>query len=526
MFDHNDSNAEPPAMPYTSFGNFAKEKLMDAFLQLRDISKRFHTVQALDNVSADIRRGEIHVVIGENGAGKSTLMKIVAGLYQQDSGRILLDGKEMHFTSPRDAIDHRISMIHQELLPVPHLTAAQNIFLGREPLTSLGTIDHAKLNRDTQELFNLIGIELNPRQLMRQLSTAQMQLVEIAKAVSYRSEILIMDEPTSALSNKEIEKLYTLIFMLKKRGVAIVFISHKLDEIFRVADVITVLRDGILVGSVQAKDIDKEALISMMIGRDIHQIYHKVQVQIGAPVLEVRGLTKKGLFKNIGFTLHQNEILGISGLMGAGRTEVAETIFGLRQADAGQIFVGGKEVKIRGPHDAQKYGIALIPEDRKLLGLNLKNTTGFNISICNIKEFLRMKFVNRRLESQAVDKMIEELNIKVSSRRTPVVSLSGGNQQKVVLAKWLMTLPDILIMDEPTRGIDIGAKAEIYKLITSMVQNGKSVIMISSELPEIIGMSDRVVVLCEGKVTGILEGKHINQHDIMRCATNQAELVH
>ncbi len=498
---------------------------MAAFLELRNISKRFHTVQALDDVSVDIRRGEIHVVIGENGAGKSTLMKIVAGLYQQDSGRIILDGKETRFASPRDAIDHRISMIHQELLPVPHLTIAQNIFLGREPLTGLGTIDHSKLNRDTQELFGLIGIELNPRRVMRQLSTAQMQLVEIAKAVSYRSEILIMDEPTSALSNKEIEKLYNLIFMLKDRGVAIVFISHKLDEIFRVADVITVLRDGILVGTVQAKDMDKDSLISMMIGRDIHQIYHKVQVPIGEPVLEVRGLTKAGLFEDVGFTLHQNEILGISGLMGAGRTEVAETIFGLRQADAGQIFIGGREVAIRGPHDAQKYGIALIPEDRKLLGLNLKNSTGFNISICNIKEFIRMRVVNRRLESQAVDRMIGELNIKVSSRRTPVVSLSGGNQQKVVLAKWLMTLPDILIMDEPTRGIDIGAKTEIYKLITSMVQNGKSVIMISSELPEIIGMSDRVVVLCEGKVTGILDGKRVNQHDIMRCATNQAELV-
>ncbi len=493
---------------------------MAPYLQLRNISKRFHNIQALDKVSVDIEQGEIHVIIGENGAGKSTLMKIVAGLYKQDDGEIALDGEVVSFSDPREAIQRRISMIHQELLPVPDLTAAQNIFLGREPLTLIGSISHGKLNQQARELFDSIGIDIGPRRIMRTLSTAQVQLVEIAKAVSYHSRVLIMDEPTSALSSQEIEKLYDLIFKLKAEGVAIVFISHKLDEIFRVADKITVLRDGILVDTVTAKDVDKDKLIAMMIGRDINNIYYKVPQTLGEPVLEVRNLSKKGLFENVSFTLHRNEILGIAGLMGAGRSEVVESIFGLRRPDSGEIIVKGGKAVIRGPHDAKRHGIALIPEDRKLLGLNLKASTGFNISISNIDEYLDFGIVNRRKENAAVDRMIAELGVKVKSRRTPVVSLSGGNQQKVVLAKWLMTLPDILIMDEPTRGIDIGAKAEIYKLITLMVQSGKSVIMVSSELPEIIGMSDRVVVLCEGRVTGIVDGERLNQQDIMRCATD------
>lgn len=495
---------------------------MVPFLQLKNISKRFHAVKALDSVSVDIERGRIHVVIGENGAGKSTLMKIVAGLYRQDSGDILLNGRKIDIGGPRDAIAHRISMIHQELMPVPHLTAAQNIFLGREPLTRMRTIDHARLNRDTGNLFAMIGIDIPPRLVMRDLSTAQAQLVEIAKAVSYRSELLIMDEPTSALSNKEIEKLYDLIFKLKAQGTAVVFISHKLNEVFRVADRITVLRDGALVATVAAEGVDRDALISMMIGRDICDVYRKPAIAVGEPVLEVRGLTAKGLFDDISFTLRRNEILGISGLMGAGRTEVAETIFGLRRADAGRIFVKGREVAIGGPHDAQRNGIALIPEDRKLLGLNLKDTTGFNTSVCNLRKYISWGRINRRREDEDVDRMIDELNIKASSRKTPVVSLSGGNQQKVVLAKWLLTEPDILIMDEPTRGIDIGAKTEIYKFIARMAQNGKSVILVSSELPEIIGMSDRVIVLCEGRVAGELQGDLINQRDIMRHATRRA----
>ena len=498
---------------------------MASFLQVQGISKRFHNTQALRDVSVDFERGEIHVIIGENGAGKSTLMKIVAGLYRQDEGVIRLNGAPVSFSSPRDAIGHRIAMIHQELLPIPDLTVAQNIYLGREPLTVFGSINHLRINRDAGDLFDLMGIDINPRKVMRSLSTAQVQLVEIAKAVSFRSEFLIMDEPTSALSDKEIDGLYRLIFKLKDEGTSIVFISHKLDEIFRVANKITVLRDGELVGTRMASELDKDSLIAMMIGRDISNVYPKVPVALGEPVLKVEGLTRRGNFENISFTLHKGEILGISGLMGAGRTELVESIFGLRRLDSGRIFFRGNETRIRGPHDAQKCGVALIPEDRKLLGLNLKASTGFNISLCNIREYVRGKRISRRLENAAVDAMIANLGIKVASRNTPVVSLSGGNQQKVVLAKWLMTLPDILIMDEPTRGIDIGAKAEIYKLIVSMAQQGKSIIMVSSELPEIMGLSDRVLVLCEGRIKGVLCGERINQHDIMRCATNQLELV-
>ncbi len=497
-----------------------------AYLQLQGISKFFHGVRALNQVSVEIERGEIHVLIGENGAGKSTLMKIVAGLYQQDEGTILLDGQEVRFGGPLDAIQHHISMIHQELMPIPYLTVAENIFLGREPLNRAGLLDKKKLIAQAEELFQMIGIDIDPRTEMRRLSVAQIQLVEIAKAVSFNSQVLIMDEPTSAISDKEIEKLYKLIFKLKADGVAIVFISHKLDEIFRVADKITVLRDGDFIGTKPASELDKDTLISMMIGRDLTNIYYKEPVPIGEPVLEVRNLTKAGLFENISFTLHQNEILGIAGLMGAGRTELVETIFGMRSADSGQILIKGKEVSIKCPTDAQKNGLALIPEDRKKLGLDLKDSTGFNISLCDLNEFSRCGMIDKKTEAARVDDMIREMNVKVTSRKSPVVSLSGGNQQKVVLAKWLMTAPDILIMDEPTRGIDIGAKTEIYKLITRLAQQGKSVIMVSSELPEVIGMSDRVLVLCAGHLTGELIGEQINQQDIMRCATNQVASVH
>jgi ABC-type sugar transport system ATPase subunit len=492
---------------------------MEPFLQLRNIAKSFGGVKALNDVSVDFNLGEIHVVIGENGAGKSTLMKIAAGLYRQDSGVIILDGKEVRFTSPLDAIGSRISMIHQELSPIPYLTVAQNIFLGREPLTKIGLLDKKGLLRKTRMMFEEIGLDIDPAAEMRTLSTAQMQLVEIAKAVSFNSKMLIMDEPTSALSEREIEGLYELIFKLKTAGVAIVFISHKLDEVFRVAERMTVLRDGCFIGSRPASDFTKDSLIAMMIGRDLDNIYTKYAPERGDPVLEVKNLTKDGLFRDISFTLHKGEILGFAGLMGAGRTELAETIFGMRRATSGQIFINGKEAKIRNPWDAKRHRLALIPEDRKMRGLNHKATTGFNISICDLDEFSVLGVLTPGGENKRVDGMISELGVKVDSRKTPVTALSGGNQQKVVIAKWLMTSPDILIMDEPTRGIDIGAKTEIYKLIADLVKNGKSIIMVSSELPEIIGMSDRVIVLSEGKMTAELSGSAINQAEIMRMAT-------
>lgn len=494
---------------------------MSTCLQLKNIYKSFYSVQALKDVSIDIESGEIHVVIGENGAGKSTLMKIAAGLYKQDKGEIVLDGKEMSFQSPLDAIDAQISMIHQELMPIPYLTVAENIFLGKEPVTKYGLLDKKKAIEQTKTLLGEIGIDLDPMAEMRTLSVAQIQLVEIAKAVSCNSKILIMDEPTSALTENEVELLYKLIFDMKKRGVAIVFISHKLDEIFKVADKITVLRDGEYITTEPASELNKDSLIALMIGRDLNNIYDKEPVKIGEPILEVCNLTKEGLFENISFTLRQNEILGFSGLMGAGRTELVETIFGLRKADSGEIYIHGKLVNIKSPTEAKKYGLALVPEDRKVLGLNLKDTTGFNTSICSLDELSVGGVINKKQESQKIEKLIDDMNVKVESASTPVITLSGGNQQKVVIAKWMMTEPEILIMDEPTRGIDVGAKAEIYKLITQLVQQNKSVILISSELPEVMGMSDRVIVLHEGIITGEFNRGELNQQDIMRCATGQ-----
>lgn len=492
-----------------------------SYLKIQNICKSFHGVSALKNISFEIEPGEIHVIVGENGAGKSTLMKIISGIYQPDSGEIILKGSSVHINNPIDAISKGIAMIHQELMPVPYLTVAENVFLGREPRTRLGILDKQKIVQKTQELLDDMNINIDPKMEMRALSVAQTQLIEIAKAVSFNSELLIMDEPTSAISEREIESLCDLIFRLKKRNKAIVFISHKLDEIFRVADKITVLRDGEYIGTKDKTDLNREQLIAMMIGRELRDVYEKRNVKPGEVIFEVENLTQNNSFKEISFQVRKGEVFGISGLMGAGRTEIAEAIFGLKPADGGKIRIHGKEVIIRNTCDAMKNGIALVPEDRKELGLNLKASTGFNISLCVLKQFVKMGRINKTKEEEEVDEAIRMFNVKVSSRKTPIVTLSGGNQQKVVIAKWLMAEPDILILDEPTRGIDIGAKTEIYKLINKLAEEGKAVIMISSELSEIIGMSDRVLVLSEGRMRGILSGTDINQMDIMKRATIQ-----
>ncbi|MDR1390357.1 MAG: sugar ABC transporter ATP-binding protein [Treponema sp.] len=493
---------------------------MVPYVRLQGITKRFHNTVALDTVSLGIVRGKIHVVIGENGAGKSTLMKIMAGLYRPDSGQMFIEDKETIFQNPLDAIAHHISMIHQELLLVPYITVGENIFLGREPRNSFGLLDKKRLYKDTGELLERINIDIDPVASMHTLSAAQKQLAEIAKAVSFNSKLLIMDEPTSSLSDHEIEILYRLIFSLKKQGTAVVFISHKLNEIFKVADTITVLRDGKHICTEDTGRLDRKQLVSLMIGRELKNVFCKEPAEIGSPVLEVKNLSRKGEFEKISFTLRQSEILGVAGLMGAGRTELAETLFGLRRADTGEIMIKGKSTVFRGPWDAQNRRIALIPEDRKVMGLDLKNTTGFNISLCHLSHFSRYGVINKKKEMELVNAMIRQMSVKAPSGKTPVVSLSGGNQQKVVLSKWLLTAPDILIMDEPTRGIDVGAKAEIYKLIVNLAKSGKSIILISSELPELIGLSDRIMVLWEGKCTGCLVGNGISQEAIMKLATN------
>ncbi|MCR5793128.1 MAG: sugar ABC transporter ATP-binding protein [Lachnospiraceae bacterium] len=494
-----------------------------SYLQIKNVGKSFFGVEALKDISFNIELGEIHVVIGENGAGKSTLMKIIAGLYHQDKGEIILKGEQVQINSPIDAIGKGIAMIHQELMPVPYLTVAENVFLGREPKTKLGLVDRKQMFADTKKLLDEMKIPIQPEAEMRTLSVAQIQLVEIAKAVSYNSELLIMDEPTSAISDREVDNLCDLVFRLKAQNKAIVFISHKLDEIFRVADRITVLRDGEYIGTKNKEELTRDGLIQMMIGRELKDVYEKRDCKPGKVIFEVENLCKAGKFDNISFNVREGEVLGIAGLMGAGRTEVCEAIFGLNPADSGTIKIDGKKVSIRSTKDAIEHKIALVPEDRKELGLNLKDSTGFNISLSVLKNFVERGMIRKDKENKAVDEAIETFNVKVQNRKTPVVSLSGGNQQKVVIAKWMLSNPNILILDEPTRGIDIGAKTEIYKLINQFAKEGKAVIMVSSELPEVIGMSDRVMVLSEGMKTGMLSGDEINQMEIMKCATIQRE---
>jgi inositol transport system ATP-binding protein len=489
-------------------------------LQMKNISKAFPGVVALDNVQLNVKKGEVHALMGENGAGKSTLMKILAGLVKPDQGEILLNGRHMDFNSPKESLDHGISMIHQELNCIQEMTIAENIFIGREPCYQfLQVVDRRKLNQQAFDLFKEIDWEMDPDTKLSSLSVAEMQMVEIAKAISYNSDLIIMDEPTSAITDREVEKLFEIIRKLTSKGKSIIYISHKMDEILTISDCVTVLRDGQYVATKPVSKLNNQLLISLMVGRDLSDIFFKEHVALGDVFLEVKGLSKKGKFNNIHFKIHQGEVLGIAGLMGAGRTELVEAIFGLHHPDHGEIFVKNKKVNIRSPKDAISHGIALVPEDRRHSGLNLRGTIKENISIVNLDDFCHLgHIINRQQEKKEADEQIKNLNIKTPSRDQMVNSLSGGNQQKVVLSKWLLGNPDILILDEPTRGIDIGAKAEIYKMINLLAGDGKAIIMISSEMPEILGLSDRVIVLHEGEITGEFTRNEFNQERIMACA--------
>jgi inositol transport system ATP-binding protein len=491
-------------------------------LQMKNISKNFPGVKALKNVSIDVRKGTVHAFMGENGAGKSTLMKILTGIYCADEGEIYLNGKLVQINNPHQAITLGISMIHQELSPVLEMKVSDNIFLGREPVNKItGLVDAKKINEDTQKLFETLNIKgTSPQKKMKDLSIAQMQMVEIVKAVSQNANLIIMDEPTSAITETEVNTLFKIIELLKEKGISIIYISHKMDEIFTIADEVTVLRDGEYVGTDNIKNITKEKLISMMVGRNLTNLYPKRKVNMGEVVFEARHLNKAGLFKDISFELHKGEILGIGGLMGAGRTEIMESIIGLRNLDSGEIYKDGLKLVIKNPHDAIMNKIALAPEDRKLLGLFLCHSIKQNISISNLDMISKMCFIDGKSENVQCGQFLESLRIKAKKLATIVNNLSGGNQQKVVLAKWLFTSPDILILDEPTRGIDVGAKAEIYNIIGQLVENGKSVILVSSEMPELISLSDRIIVLHEGVITGELKGEKIEQEKIMRLASS------
>lgn len=492
-------------------------------LEMENISKRFPGVQALNNASFRVKKGTVHALMGENGAGKSTMMKILGGMYKPDAGTIKLKGKEIELTSPSDSLNHGISMIHQELTSVFHMTIAENIFLGREPTIGNIWVNEKKLNENTKDLLKSLEIPLGPKTMMKDLSIAKMQLVEIAKAISYNSDIIIMDEPTSAITDREVAHLFSIIRSLTKKGVSVIYISHKLDEIFQIADEVTVLRDGEYVGTKNIEDLSRQEIITMMVGRELKHLFPKKEVKIGEEILEVENLSLKGKFNNISFKLRKGEILGISGLMGAGRTEVMECIFGLVKPDSGEIFIHGKKVDINCPEDAKKNKLAFITEDRKLTGLFLPHSVKDNMIAASLDSFLKGIFISDKKINETCENQKELLRVKTPSLEQKVKNLSGGNQQKVLVAKWLLTDADIMILDEPTRGVDVGAKSEIHSLMGELALAGKAVIMISSELPEILGMSDRIIVMHEGKITGELSREEASQDTIMTYATGLAK---
>lgn len=486
-------------------------------LKMTQISKSFPGVQALDKVDFELYKGEVHALMGENGAGKSTLMKVLNGIHRADSGSIEINGKTVNPQNAHDALKLGISMIHQELSPIPDMTVAENIFLGHLPGKYF--VNKKKLNEQTEALFKSLSLPvIAPHLRMNTLSIAQIQMVEIVKAISYKSQIIVMDEPTSAIADAEVEMLFAIIGRLTAAGISVIYISHKMDEIFRIADRISVMRDGKMIGTEDSSRLDSTRLINMMVGRDVCHLFKRKAESIGAVKMSVQDLCSENCFENISFELHQGEILGITGLIGSKRTELVEAIFGLRPISAGKIYIDGNEVQIKKPRDAIKKRIALVTEDRKRQGLFLDKSLTFNTSIANLINMFFGPFINRKIEKKETEAVLKKLYVKASRFTIPVSSLSGGNQQKVVLAKWLSTVPEILILDEPTRGIDVKAKQEIYMLIDSLANAGKAVIVISSEMPEILALSDRILVMNSGKVRGILSGDNINKEEILAHA--------
>ncbi|MGK6316652.1 sugar ABC transporter ATP-binding protein [Neorhizobium sp. DT-125] len=493
-------------------------------LEMRGITKDFPGVRALDGMSLKVRRGSAHVLVGENGAGKSTLMKILSGIYAIDDGEIFFQGEKLDHQNAAAALDRGISMIHQELSPVLDMTIAENIFLGREPTVGkkgvfASFVDFNQMNADTQKLLDRLGLKYSADTKMRDLSIAAMQLVEIVKAISREASLVIMDEPTSAISDTEVLMLFQQIADLKANGVAIIYITHKMDEIFQIADDITVMRDGQFIATGRSSDYTEAKLISQMVGRTISSIFPKEEVPIGDVVLSLDNVGRADVFEKVSFTVRAGEIVGLAGLIGAGRTEVARVIFGLDQSDAGTIRLNGAPIKVASPTDAIRQGIAMVSEDRKAEGLVLCRSVGENISLANLKKFASGLFINERQEETAAQRMIKMLQIKTPNTEMIVENLSGGNQQKIVLAKWLLGDLKLLILDEPTRGIDVGSKSEIHKLMTEFARQGLAILMISSELPEVLGMSDRVVVMSEGRVAGELTRGEATQESVMRLAT-------
>ena len=496
----------------------------DIILTMEGIDKSFPGVHALDHVQLEIRKGEVLALMGENGAGKSTLMKVLTGIYTKDSGTILYEGKEVEFHSAREAQEAGIVIVHQELNMLGHLTVAQNIFIGREFKKGL-SIDDRKMNEEAAKLFRRLNIDIDPTETMSKLTVGKQQMCEIAKAISHKAKIIIFDEPSAALTETEIEELFKIIRDLREQQIGIVYISHRMDEIKVITDRVTVMRDGAYVGTLITKDCTKNDIINMMVGRVIYE-EPKTQsmVKPDAPVvLKVEHLNAGRMVQDISFELRKGEILGFSGLMGAGRTETARAIFGADPKESGKIYINGKEVSINSPLDAVKNGIGYLSEDRKRFGIVVQKSLAENTTLPSLKGFLHGIFIDKSRENRTADEYVDSLAIKTPGVDQLVVNLSGGNQQKVVVAKWLCKNSDILIFDEPTRGIDVGAKNEIYKLMNRLAEEGKSIIMISSEMTEILRMSDRIIVMCEGKITGELDIAEASQETIMNLATREIE---
>ncbi len=492
-------------------------------LEMDNISKEFPGVKALDDVTLKVRPGTVHALMGENGAGKSTLMKCLFGIYKQDAGEIVLNGRKIDIDNSKIALDYGISMIHQELLPVPFRSVMENIWLGRFPLKGLGPlnfIDHKKMYHDTAELFQRLEMDINPATIVGSMSVSKIQSMEIAKAISYNSKVIIMDEPTSSLTENEVVHLFKIIRDLRASGAAIIYISHKIEEILQISDEVTIMRDGQRVGTWPASELTDDLIISKMVGRDLT---HRFPVRSNVPgkvLLRVEGLTSPSAksFRDISFELRRGEILGIGGLVGAQRTELIEALFGLRMIVSGKIYLNDKEVTIKTPEEAKKYKLALLTEDRRVSGIFGALSVLENSLIANLSRYIKFGLLNEKKRKEDGENIITQLKVKTPSSKTLIKDLSGGNQQKVLIGRWLLTEPDILLLDEPTRGIDVGAKFEIYTIIAELAKQGKSIIMISSEMPELIGMSDRIMVMCEGRLSGFVDGKKATQEEIMRLA--------
>ncbi len=488
-------------------------------IEMRGIDKSFGSNQVLKQAGFTLESGEVHALMGENGAGKSTLMKILTGVYTKDAGTVLVDGKEVNYKNPQEAEKAGIVFIYQELNVMFDLTVEENLFMGKEIHGKFGICDKKAMQKKAQEALNTLGVNISPKTVMSELSVGQQQMVEICKALMADAKVIIMDEPTAALTQSETVALFKVIESLRKKGVSMVYISHRMEEIFELCDRITVLRDGSYIGVKNIPETNMNEIVKMMIGREIGERYPSRDVKIGKEVLKVKGLTRKGTFHDVSFSVRAGEVLGVSGLMGAGRTEIMQAVFGNLSYESGTIEIDGEEVKISNPRQAMEHGIGFITEDRKTEGLMLDKSIRENISLCNLGRISKSSVISKEAEKDMVAEAIKDLHIKCFGPFHECNNLSGGNQQKVVLAKWILTNPKILILDEPTRGVDIGAKKEIYNIINKLAAQGVAIIMVSSELPEVLGMSDNIMVVREGEVRGIISYEEANQERVMTLAT-------